>query len=52
VEKCDRNTKKSRNFVIESDVYSDIKYGIKLGYRNIGLNGKVLEQSIETKILK
>lgn len=30
----------SLNKLIESDKYSDIKYGIKLGYKNIGFNGK------------
>lgn len=25
---------------INSEKYSDIKYGIKLGYKNIGFNGK------------
>ena len=24
----------------DSDKYKDIKYGIKLGYKNIGFNGK------------
>lgn len=30
----------SLNNLINSDKYSDIKYGIKLGYKNIGFNGK------------
>ena len=30
----------SLNHVIESEKYKDIKYGIKLGYKNIGFNGK------------
>ncbi len=30
----------SLNKLIDSDKYSDIKYGIKLGYKNIGFNGK------------
>ena len=30
----------SLNNLIDSDKYKDIKYGIKLGYRNIGFNGK------------
>ncbi len=30
----------SLNKLIESEKYSDIKYGIKLGYKNIGFNGK------------
>lgn len=30
----------SLNKLIESEKYKDIKYGIKLGYKNIGFNGK------------
>ena len=30
----------SLNNLIDSDKYNDIKYGIKLGYKNIGFNGK------------
>lgn len=30
----------SLNNLIESEKYKDIKYGIKLGYKNIGFNGK------------
>lgn len=30
----------SLNYLIDSEKYSDIKYGIKLGYKNIGFNGK------------
>ena len=30
----------SLNNLIESEKYKDIKYGIKLGYKNIGVNGK------------
>lgn len=30
----------SLNNLIRNDKYSDIKYGIKLGYKNIGFNGK------------
>ena len=30
----------SLNNLINSDKYKDIKYGIKLGYKNIGFNGK------------
>ena len=30
----------SLNNLIDSDKYRDIKYGIKLGYKNIGFNGK------------
>ena len=26
--------------LIDKEKYSDIKYGIKLGYKNIGFNGK------------
>lgn len=29
----------SLNNLINKDIYSDIKYGIKLGYKNIGFNG-------------
>lgn len=28
------------NNLIDSEKYKDIKYGIKLGYKNIGFNGK------------
>ncbi len=30
----------SLNNLIDKEKYSDIKYGIKLGYKNIGFNGK------------
>ena len=30
----------SLNNLIESEKYKDIQYGIKLGYKNIGFNGK------------
>ena len=30
----------SLNNLLESDKYPDVKYGIKLGYRNIGFNGR------------
>ena len=30
----------SLNKLIEHNKYRDIKYGIKLGYKNIGFNGK------------
>ena len=30
----------SLNNLVDSDKYKDIKYGIKLGYKNIGFNGK------------
>ena len=30
----------SMNKIIESEKFGDIRYGIKLGYRNIGFNGK------------
>lgn len=31
---------RSLNSLIEKEQYSDIRYGIKLGYKNIGFNGK------------
>ena len=31
----------SLNKLIEDDKYADVKYGIKLGYKNVGFNGKV-----------
>ena len=31
---------KSLNKLIDDDKYSEIKFGIKLGYKNIGYNGK------------
>lgn len=31
---------KSLNKLIESDKFEDVKFGIKLGYKNIGFNGK------------
>ena len=39
VKAVDGSTISLNNF-IDSDKYSDIKYGIKLGYKNIGFNGK------------
>ena len=30
----------SLNNLLKEDKYPDIKYGIKLGYKNIGFNGK------------
>jgi len=30
----------SLNNLLRGDKYSDVKYGIKLGYKNIGFNGK------------
>lgn len=30
----------SLNKLLKGDNYSDVKYGIKLGYKNIGFNGK------------
>ena len=30
----------SLNNLIDKDKYADIKYGIKLGHKNIGFNGK------------
>ena len=29
-----------KSILLYSDSYKDIKYGIKLGYKNIGFNGK------------
>lgn len=29
----------SLNTLIKDDKYTDVKYGIKLGYKNIGFNG-------------
>ena len=31
---------KSLNKLIDDDKYSEIKFGIKLGYKNLGYNGK------------
>jgi predicted AAA+ superfamily ATPase len=39
VKAIDRATK-SLNNLIEKEKYEDVKYGIKLGYKNIGYNGK------------
>ena len=33
-------TATSLNNLLKEDKYPDIKYGIKLGYKNIGFNGK------------
>ncbi len=33
-------TTASLNTLLRDDKYPDIKYGIKLGYKNIGFNGK------------
>lgn len=30
----------SLNNLLKKDKYTDVKYGIKLGYKNIGFNGK------------
>ena len=30
----------SMNKIIDADKYPDVRYGIKLGYKNIGFNGK------------
>ena len=38
--KADDGTTASLNNLIDNDKYSEIKYGIKLGYKNIGFNGK------------
>lgn len=36
----DRDTA-SLNYLLRSDKYSDVKYGIKLGYKNVGFNGQI-----------
>ena len=38
--KANDNSTISLNNLIDSDKYKDIKYGIKLGNKNIGFNGK------------
>ena len=38
--KANDNSTISLNYLIDSDKYKDIKYGIKLCYKNIGFNGK------------
>ena len=38
--KAQDSSTKSLNKLIESDHYPDIHFGIKLGYRNIGFNGR------------
>lgn len=32
--------RKVDNYLLEWKIYPDVKYGIKLGYKNIGFNGK------------
>ena len=38
--KANDNATASLNNLLKNDKYPDIKYGIKLGYKNIGFNGK------------
>ena len=38
--KVNDGTTASLNRLLNDDKYNDVKYGIKLGYRNIGFNGK------------
>ena len=38
--KANDNATASLNNLLKEDKYSDVKYGIKLGYKNIGFNGK------------
>lgn len=38
--KANDGTTASLNRLLNDDKYNDVKYGIKLGYRNIGFNGK------------
>ena len=38
--KANDNATASLNNLLKEDKYPDIKYGIKLGYKNIGFNGK------------
>ena len=38
--KANDNTTASLNNLLKADKYPDVKYGIKLGYKNIGFNGK------------
>ena len=38
--KANDNSQISLNYLIESNKYKDIKYGIKLCNKNIGFNGK------------
>ena len=38
--KANDNATVSLNNLLKEDKYPDIKYGIKLGYKNIGFNGK------------
>ena len=36
----EKHGRHSMNRLLNDDKYNDVKYGIKLGYRNIGFNGK------------
>ena len=38
--KSNDNATASLNKLLSDDKYPDVKYGIKLGYKNIGFNGK------------
>lgn len=38
--KANDNATASLNNLLKEDKYPDVKYGIKLGYKNIGFNGK------------
>lgn len=38
--KASDNATASLNRLLSDDKYPDVKYGIKLGYKNIGFNGK------------
>ena len=38
--KANDNATASLNNLLKADKYPDVKYGIKLGYKNIGFNGK------------
>ena len=38
--KANDNATASLNNLLKEEKYPDVKYGIKLGYRNVGFNGK------------
>ena len=38
--KSNDNATASLNNMLKEDRYPDVKYGIKLGYKNVGFNGK------------
>ena len=38
--KSNDNATASLNNLLKEDKYPDVKYGIKLGYKNVGFNGK------------